>query len=130
MLVVRAMAGMLRTPLPTFDLAHINEQWGSLRDDIYRTILGIFADEGVKLCADARQSLATGRRDVLLRAAHTLAGASANVGALHLAGCARDLQAAVETGRDRELEPLVAQVEAAWQAVRDGIAQGEPSAHG
>jgi HPt (histidine-containing phosphotransfer) domain-containing protein len=127
--VFSAMAGALRTP-STFDLAHINDQWGSPVDDIYRTILGIFAEEGVKLCADARASLATGRRDVLARAAHTLAGASANVGALHLAACARSLQASAETGKNSELEPLVARVEAAWHAVRDGIAQGEPLAHG
>jgi len=121
------MAGMSQS---TFDLTRINEQWGSPADDIYRTILGIFADEGTKLCADARASLTAGQCDVLLRAAHTLAGASANVGALHLAACARDLQAAVEAGRDRELELLVSRVEAAWQAVRHGIARGEPSAHG
>lgn len=130
MQAVRVTAGMLQTPLPTFDLAHINDQWGSSADDIYQTILGIFADESVKLCAEARVRLATGQRDVLVRAAHTLAGASANVGALHLAACARDLEAAAEAGQDGELEPLVARVEAAWQAIRDGIARGEPLAHG
>jgi HPt (histidine-containing phosphotransfer) domain-containing protein len=126
----RTVPGMLRTPVPTFDMPHIKDQWGSPADDIYRIILGIFADESVKLCADARVSLTTGERDVLVRAAHTLAGASANVGALHLAACARALQAAAEAGKNRELEPLVARVEAAWQAVRDGIARGEPSPHG
>jgi HPt (histidine-containing phosphotransfer) domain-containing protein len=126
----RTVAGILRTPLSTFDLAHINDQWGSPADDIYRTILGIFADEGVKLCASARASLATGQRDVLVRAAHTLAGAAANVGALQLAACARELQTVAEAGQNEELEPLVSRVEAAWQAVRDGIVQGEPSADG
>jgi HPt (histidine-containing phosphotransfer) domain-containing protein len=113
-----------------FDKTQITEQWGSLQDDIYLTILGIFAEEGAKLCADARSSLATGQRDALVRAAHTLAGASANVGALHLAACARALQASAEAGLDRELEPLVTQVEASWQAVRDEIAKGGPAAHG
>jgi HPt (histidine-containing phosphotransfer) domain-containing protein len=124
------MAGSSRSALSPFDLAQINHQWGSPADDIYRTILGIFAGESVKLCADARASLATGQWDVLMRAAHTLAGASANVGALHLAACARALHTAAEAGEKRELEPLLVQVEAAWRAVCDGIAQGEPSAHG
>ena len=113
-----------------FDTRQIIEQWGSLQDDIYLTILGIFADEGAKLCADARASLAADRRDVLVRAAHTLAGASANVGALHLAACARALQSSAEAGRNGELEPLVTQVEAAWQSVRDEIAKGGPASHG
>lgn len=117
------------SPSSAFDLAHIAEQWGGLEDDIYLTILGIFADEGAKLCADARSSLTSGRHDVLARAAHTLAGASANVGALHLAACAKALQTSVEAGRDGELEPLVAAVEAAWRAVHDRIAQGGPTTH-
>jgi HPt (histidine-containing phosphotransfer) domain-containing protein len=113
-----------------FDKTQTAEQWGSLKDDIYLTVLGIFADEGAKLCADARASLAAGQRGALVRAAHTLAGASANVGALHLAACARALQASAEAGPDSEMEPLVTQVEAAWQAVRDEIAKGGPAAHG
>jgi len=113
-----------------FDETQIAEQWGSLDDDIYRTVLGIFADEGAKLCADARASLATGQRDALMRAAHTLAGASANVGALRLATCARGLQASVETGETAELDAAMTRVETAWQAVRARIAEGGPTAHG
>lgn len=113
-----------------FDEAQIAEQWGSLQDDIYRTVLGIFADEGAKLCADARASLAAGRRDGLMRAAHTLAGASANVGALHLATCARALQASAEIGDNAELEALITRVETEWQTVRARIAEGGPTAHG
>jgi HPt (histidine-containing phosphotransfer) domain-containing protein len=113
-----------------FNETRIVEQWGSLNDDIYLTILGIFANEGTKLCADARASLATGQRDALVRAAHTLAGASANVGALHLAACAKALQASAEAGLDREIEPLVTQVEAAWRSVRRQIARGGPTSHG
>jgi HPt (histidine-containing phosphotransfer) domain-containing protein len=113
-----------------FDLTHINQQWGSPADDIYLTILGIFDDEAARLCADARASLTAGRRDALVRVAHTLAGASANVGALHLAACAKALQVSAEVGHDRELEPLVARVEAAWRAVRDSIVAGGPAAHG
>jgi two-component system sensor histidine kinase/response regulator len=113
-----------------FDEAQIAEQWGSLEDEIYLTVLNIFADEGAKLCVDARSSLASGQRDALIRAAHTLAGASANVGALHLAACARALQSSAEAGGSAELELLVTQVETAWQAVRGEIAKGRPASHG
>lgn len=113
-----------------FDRTQITEQWGSLQDDIYLTVLGIFVEEGAKLCADARSSLATGQRDALVRVAHTLAGASANVGALHLAACARALQLSAEAGWNAELELLVTQVEAAWQAVRSEIAKGRPASDG
>jgi HPt (histidine-containing phosphotransfer) domain-containing protein len=126
----KVKSGVSPAPPPAFDLAHIDAQWGIPRDEIYPIILGIFADEGMKLCADARISLAAGRRDALVRAAHTLAGAAANVGALHLATCARTLQAAAETGREKEIGQLVAQVQTAWQAVSACIAQGGPATHG
>lgn len=114
-----------------FDLAHIADQWGSPDDDIYRTVLGIFAEEGVKLCGDARGALADGQRRVLQRAAHTLKSAAANVGALHLSRCARALEEAAETaGPTDDLASLLAEVEAAWAAVRLKIAEGGPLAEG
>ena len=115
---------------PAFDLIHIADQWGSPADDIYWTILGIFAEEGAKLCADARAALAEGRPQALERTAHTLKSAAANVGALHLSRCARDLEAAVEAGAPPDLAPLVARVETAWQAVSARIAEGGPMAGG
>src|ERR1700722_12081984 len=108
---VVAASEMLGPVVPAFDLPHINEQWGSPADDIYLTVLGVFADEGTKLCAKMLVSAATGRHDELVNAAHTLMGGSANVGALHLAACAKALLVSAETGRDTDLEPLVAQVE-------------------
>ena len=102
---------------PAFDLTHIADQWGSPDDDIYRTVLGIFADEGTKLCGDARTALAEDRRQALERTAHTMKSAAANVGALHLSLCARALEEAAATAKPGELAPLVAQVETAWAAV-------------
>jgi HPt (histidine-containing phosphotransfer) domain-containing protein len=112
---------------PAFDLNHIADQWGSPADDIYRTILGIFAEEGTKLCGDARAALDEDRRKALQRAAHTLKSAAANVGALHLSRCARELEEAAGTADPAELAPLVAQVETAWAAVSARIADGGPA---
>jgi HPt (histidine-containing phosphotransfer) domain-containing protein len=111
---------------PAFDLQHIADQWGSPADDIYRTVLGIFADEGTKLCGDARAALDEDHRKALQRAAHTLKSAAANVGALHLSRCARELEEVAGTAEPAELAPLVTQVETAWAAVSAWIAGGGP----
>ena len=112
---------------PAFDLTHIADQWGSPDDDIYRTILGIFAEEGTKLCGDARAALADDRRQALERTAHTLKSAAANVGALHLSHCARALEEAAGTAEREELAPLVARIETAWAEVSARIADGGPA---
>ena len=111
---------------PAFDHAHIADQWGNPADDIYWTILGIFAEEGAKLCEDARTALSGSQLQALGRTAHTMKSAAANVGALHLSRCARDLEEASEAGTVRDLAPLVARVERAWAAVSKRIAEGGP----
>ena|SRR6185437_9293825 len=108
---------MQDTPPPAFDLAHIADQWGSPDDDIYQAVLGIFAEEGTRLCGDARAALAEDQRQTLERTAHTMKSAAANVGALHLSYCAQALEEAAGTAEPAELAPLVAQVETAWEAV-------------
>lgn len=113
---------------PAFDLAHIADQWGSPADDIYQTVLGIFAEEGTKLCDDARTALAKDQRQALERAAHTLKSAAANVGAVHLSRCARALEEAARTAEITELAPLLARIETAWAEVSLRIADGGPAA--
>src|ERR1700761_8824272 len=93
---------------PAFDLAHIADQWGGTDDDIYRAVLGIFAEEGTKLCSDAVTALADGRRQALERTAHTMKGAAANVGALHLSRCAQALEEVAGTAAPQDLAVLVA----------------------
>ncbi|HEX4505603.1 MAG TPA: Hpt domain-containing protein [Alphaproteobacteria bacterium] len=112
---------------PAFDLAYIADQWGSSDDDIYRTVLGIFAEEGTKLCGDARDALAEDQRQALERTAHTMKSAAANVGALHLSRCARALEEAAGMGAPGDLAPLVARLETAWAAVSARIADGGPA---
>jgi HPt (histidine-containing phosphotransfer) domain-containing protein len=112
---------------PAFDLTHIADQWGSPDDDIYRTVLGIFAEEGTKLCSDARAALAQDRRQALERTAHTMKSAAANVGAMHLSRCARALEEAAGTAEPEDLAPLVTRIETAWAAVSARIADGGPA---
>src|ERR1700761_1816394 len=111
---------------PAFDLTYIADQWGSPHADIYRTVLGIFADEGAKLCGDARAALDEGKRQALERTAHTMKSAAANVGALHLSRCAQALEEAARTAAPSELAPLVARIEIAWAAVSARIGDGIP----
>ena len=120
---------MARQP-PAFDISQLNDQWGSPLDEIYRTILDIFTDEGEALCADARRALSAGKRDLLARAMHTMAGAAAHVAAMHLAQCARAAEEAAQSDNENRLERLMNDVEAAWRSVRAEIASGGPRADG
>ncbi len=113
-----------------FDLAQIHHRWGGPSDEIYLTILGIFAVEADALCAQARASLADGRRDTLMRVAHTLRGAAANICAIQLAERAGAAEAAALSGTAPVLEILVSDMEAAWQTVKADIAMGGPERYG
>jgi HPt (histidine-containing phosphotransfer) domain-containing protein len=119
----------MATHPPAFDIAHLTDQWGNPLDEIYATILDIFVVEAETLCAEARSSLAAGRRDKLARATHTLGGASANVGAIHLARCAGAVEALAQSGEEEQLESMLKDVEAAWAAVLAEIAMGGPRLH-
>jgi HPt (histidine-containing phosphotransfer) domain-containing protein len=121
---------IVATQPPAFDIAHIIDQWGSPLDEIYGTILDIFVIEAEALCAEARSSLAAGRRDTLARAVHTLGGASANIGAMHLASCAGAVEALAQSAEGERLESMLKDVEAAWAAVLAEIATGGPKLHG
>lgn len=120
----------MATQQSAFDSAHLRDQWGSSSDEIYRAILDIFVVEAEGLCIAARSSLDEGQRDGLARAAHTLGGASANVGALQLARCAGALEESAQSGEQQQLEGLLRNVEAAWQAVKADLALGGPGRYG
>ena len=115
---------------PPFDLAHVEAQWGDPADETYRMILGIFTDECDELCGKARSALVEGRPGDLARIAHTLRGASANVGALHLGQTAGALEAAAAAGEMGSLPALLESMETAAGVVRDVIAAGGPNFDG
>jgi len=113
-------------PHTAFDPALAEAQWSGMADDTRRMILGIFAEECDELCGKARAALADGDSGALARAAHTLRGAAANVGALHLAAASEALEAAATTGSTDILVELVERMTGAGEAVRAAIATGEP----
>jgi HPt (histidine-containing phosphotransfer) domain-containing protein len=116
---------------PAFDLAYIQEQWGELSDELYRSILKIFASEAATLCVQTRVLFAEGRREELVRAAHTIKGAAANIGALRLSQSAGALETAATAGTANEaLADLLTRVEIAWDAVRAEIEAGRPTLRG
>jgi HPt (histidine-containing phosphotransfer) domain-containing protein len=115
---------------PIFDLAQIEENWGGADDDTYRAIIDIFVPEAKNLGAILSQALAGPDRAALLRAAHTLSGASSNVGASNLSSKARDLEFAALDAGQGTLASLNAEVQSALQTVLAVIAAGGPDAHG
>jgi HPt (histidine-containing phosphotransfer) domain-containing protein len=110
--------------LEPFDLKHIIDQWGGPEDELYQIILQIFIAEADDLCKLARLSLENGQRADLLRAAHTLSGAAANIGAIRLSRCSAALETLIASGDDDRLEEHLVTVEEAWLAVRAKAAMG------
>jgi len=110
-----------------FDVTFITAQWGGPADEIFRSVLELFAGEAPGLCNDARAALAEDRRADLHRAAHTMRGAAANVGAARLTNCAETLDAAA-LGADREtLAERLADMQSACDSVVAVIAAGGPT---
>jgi HPt (histidine-containing phosphotransfer) domain-containing protein len=82
---------------------------GQLVDE-YRT-------DGASRVADMRTALAAGTSEDLRRAAHTLKGSSASLGASDLADACREVETAARDGRLDGLAPRVDAIAAAFDAV-------------
>src|SRR5579871_6292902 len=77
---------------PVFDFTHIEEQWGDPMDEFYRSVLPLFVEDAEAFRSTAAAALAAGAWNDLSRAAHTLKGAAANIGAARLARAAGELE--------------------------------------
>jgi chemotaxis protein histidine kinase CheA len=105
-----------------FDVAFITAQWGDPANEIFRSVLEVFAGEGPCLCIDAQAALAQDRRADVQHAAHTMRGAAANLGAARLASCAETLEAAALTADRNAIADMVADMQAACDTVVTVIA--------
>jgi two-component system, sensor histidine kinase and response regulator len=110
-----------------FDVPFITAQWGDAADEIFRSVLEMFAGEAPGLCIDAQAGLAENRRADVQRAAHTMRGAAANVGAARLASCAETLEAAALTADHDAIAGMVADMQSACDTVVTVIAAGGPT---
>ncbi len=114
----------------SFDTLRIEEQWGDIHDETYRTILRIFLVEGEDLCRQVRFVVTSGEAEEGLRHLHTLRGAAANVGASRLAASAGSLEAAIKMAASPMAEHAVlmglTDLEMAWLNTRSEIEAGGP----
>ena len=73
--------------------------------------------DGVSRVADMRTALAAGAGEDLRRAAHTLKGSSASLGANSLAAACREVEVAAREGRLDDLGPRVDAIASEFDAV-------------
>ena len=98
--LTRSRADITNTPpdvptLPTIDpdaIANLRDLNPGDNGEFLREIVGIYIEDTPKRLADLRTSLASGDASSFTRAAHTIKGSSANVGAQVLKGIAERLE--------------------------------------
>jgi HPt (histidine-containing phosphotransfer) domain-containing protein len=81
-------------------------------DAFLKEIIGIYIEDTPKRLADLKASLASGETPLFTRAAHTIKGSSANVGAIVVAATAERLESKSRVSGLAGVEPLMAQCEA------------------
>jgi HPt (histidine-containing phosphotransfer) domain-containing protein len=74
-------------------------------------IIGIYVEDTPMRLTELKKSLAAGETALFTRAAHTIKGSSANLGAIAVAGVAETLENKSRTAGLGGLAPLVAQCE-------------------
>src|SRR5579859_699783 len=76
-------------------------------DAFLKEIIGIYIEDTPKRFADLKKSLAAGETALFTRAAHTIKGSSANVGAIAVAASAERLEAKSRATGLAGVEPLM-----------------------
>jgi signal transduction histidine kinase/DNA-binding response OmpR family regulator/HPt (histidine-containing phosphotransfer) domain-containing protein/HAMP domain-containing protein len=89
----------------------------------YEALLSKFAGPSTGGVADIRAALATGDSETAARAAHSLKGAAANLGASSLAGVAAKAEAAILSGQrvEESLQSLASSFESTVAAIRSAL---------
>ena len=82
-----------------------------------RDLVAEYRADGTTRVADMRAALVAGEAEDLRRAAHTLKGSSASLGALDLADACRAIEIAAHEGQLAGLETAVASVASQFDAV-------------
>jgi HPt (histidine-containing phosphotransfer) domain-containing protein len=80
-----------------FDRAHAMEATGG-DEDLLREIVGIFVEDSPRMIEELGAAIRTGNQDAARRAAHTLKGSVAVLGAKALAAVARDAESHARAG--------------------------------
>ena len=95
------------------DWDFINERFGDY-PDLIQELITIYLEESPKQMEQIRQAAQTGNMANLSLYAHSLKGASANMGAMELRYAAGELEAKGKAQDNSNLQPLLERLEAAF----------------
>lgn len=113
------MTNELGSDMPPVDFARIQDTSdGDV--EFERELFTIYVEDCAERIDRLRAVLAAGDSDALRRDAHTIKGASANVGTTQLQGIALELERCEISETDRAAE-LIGQLEAEFARVREAI---------
>jgi HPt (histidine-containing phosphotransfer) domain-containing protein len=90
-------------------------------DEFLREIAGIFFEDTPLRIAELDQSLASGDAVRFTRAAHSIKGSSANLGAMMLRAAAEKLEHQSRTNGLTDVTPLVAQVKSEFSRAHEAL---------
>ncbi len=110
--------------LPSIDpesIANLRELNPGDNGEFLREIVGIYIEDTPKRIADLRAGLAAGDVAAFTRAAHTIKGSSANVGAQVLKGIAERLEFISRKEGLGQVGPLIADCEAEFTRAADEL---------
>lgn len=91
-------------------------------DEFLREIVGIYLEDTPQRFSELDRSLATGDNPTFTRAAHSIKGSSANVGAMVVRAAAEALEHQSKHGL-ADLTPLLAQLRADYQRAVEELAR-------
>lgn len=88
-------------------------------EELLQEIVDIFLEDAPRLFLALKQARLDRDQKTTERQAHSLKGASANVGAIHLQAISLKAESASKAGRWEELESLLPEIESALHATLD-----------
>lgn len=116
------LAKLPRRTAPEFtDLLGLREMEESAEPDIVTELITMFLEDAAAWLGALRQAVNYADAVAFERAAHSLKGSCASIGAQQLAACCADLERRGRTGQITGLEPLLAQLEAEFTHVRSEL---------
>lgn len=110
----------LSSGLSLMDEQVIDELREIMEDEFVSLVQG-FLETAPGQIGDIGSALAAGDRERMILPAHSLKSGSANLGAIRLSECARQLEQAARSGETETLQDLVDQLEGAWQQTRQAL---------
>jgi histidine phosphotransfer protein HptB len=95
-------------------------------DAFLRDIVGIFLEDTPQRLAELRESLLMGDQVRFTRAAHSIKGSASNLGAMQLRAVAEQLEHQSKTHGLVEVEGLISDLEARFEATRSELSRIVP----